>query len=152
MALNPQNKGLAEVWQRLAPVLTVVLPFYVMVSVVLVFGEPWNWMQAVGAALVGAGVIVAQAQRIGLPKRRRFYHQSGVIAENLGDKRTKPAATSMRELLPQIKTLPDEEKLQHAQHFLEQLAQKNGVELKQSEEANLVLGNFLNAHKSDHRQ
>lgn len=117
------------------------VPFYVMVAVVLVFGEPWNWMQAVGAALVGAGVIVAQAQRIGLPKRRRFYHQSGVIADNLGGKQNEPA--SIRELLPEIEALSDEEKVQRAEGLLEQMAQRNGVELKRSEQANLTLDNFL---------
>ena len=40
-------------------------PFYVML-IALMFGGGWSWWQAGGAALVGAGVIVAQ----GLPKRR----------------------------------------------------------------------------------
>ncbi len=37
------------------------VPFYVMVIVVLFLGESWNWWQAVGAAVVAAGVMVAQA-------------------------------------------------------------------------------------------
>lgn len=125
------------------------VPFYVMVSVVLVFGEPWNWLQAVGAALVGAGVIVAQAQRIGLPKRRRFYHQSGVMADNLGGKRNAPA--SIRELLPEIAALSDEEKVQRAEGLLEQMAQRNGVELKRSESASLKLGHFLKSRHDQNR-
>ena len=36
------------------------VPFYVMVSVVLIFGAPWSWMQALGALLVGVGVIISQ--------------------------------------------------------------------------------------------
>ena len=37
------------------------VPFYVMVIVVLILGEEWNWWQASGAVLVGAGVIIAQS-------------------------------------------------------------------------------------------
>jgi drug/metabolite transporter (DMT)-like permease len=37
------------------------VPFYVMVIVVLFLGERWNWWQASGAVLVGAGVILAQS-------------------------------------------------------------------------------------------
>ena len=37
------------------------VPFYVMVIVVLFLGESWSWWQAVGAAVVAAGVIIAQA-------------------------------------------------------------------------------------------
>ncbi len=36
------------------------VPFYVMVAVVLFLGGEWNWTQAWGAALVAAGVLVAQ--------------------------------------------------------------------------------------------
>ena len=39
------------------------MPFYVMVFVALMFGENWNWSQAFGAALVAAGVLVAQFYR-----------------------------------------------------------------------------------------
>jgi len=39
------------------------VPFYVMVTVVLLLGGEWNAMQAVGAALVAAGVMVAQTAR-----------------------------------------------------------------------------------------
>ena len=37
------------------------VPFYVMVIVVLFLGEPWNWWQAAGAALVASGVMLAQS-------------------------------------------------------------------------------------------
>jgi hypothetical protein len=36
------------------------VPFYVMVFVVLTLGRKWSWMQAIGAALVAAGVMVSQ--------------------------------------------------------------------------------------------
>ena len=36
------------------------VPFYVMVIVVLLLGDEWNWLQAAGAALVAAGVMLAQ--------------------------------------------------------------------------------------------
>jgi len=39
------------------------LPFYVMVIIVVVLDEPWGWDQAAGAALVAAGVVVAQLRR-----------------------------------------------------------------------------------------
>ena len=34
-------------------------PFYVML-ILFAFGAPWNWTQALGAAIVGLGVLVAQ--------------------------------------------------------------------------------------------
>lgn len=34
-------------------------PFYVMLFLSLL-GQPWNWVQALGAAIVGAGVLIAQ--------------------------------------------------------------------------------------------
>ncbi len=37
------------------------VPFYVMVIVVLFLGESWNWWQAGGAAVVAAGVVIAQS-------------------------------------------------------------------------------------------
>ncbi|MEM7562838.1 MAG: DMT family transporter [Pseudomonadota bacterium] len=37
------------------------VPFYVMVILVLFLGTQWNWFQAAGAALVGAGVMLAQS-------------------------------------------------------------------------------------------
>ena len=36
-----------------------VAPFYVMV-IMLVLGAAWSWPQAIGAAIVGAGVVLAQ--------------------------------------------------------------------------------------------
>ncbi len=36
------------------------VPFYVMVTVVLLMGGEWNWWQAAGAGLVAVGVILAQ--------------------------------------------------------------------------------------------
>lgn len=39
-------------------------PFYVML-LLFALGDPWNWAQALGAAIVGAGVLIAQ----GLPNR-----------------------------------------------------------------------------------
>ena len=35
-------------------------PFYVMIFLFLL-GQPWNWMQALGALIVGAGVLIAQS-------------------------------------------------------------------------------------------
>jgi len=40
------------------------VPFYVMVAVVILLGGEWNSMQAVGAVLVAAGVIIAQFARL----------------------------------------------------------------------------------------
>jgi len=37
------------------------VPFYVMVIVVIFLGDPWGWDQAIGAALVATGVLLAQA-------------------------------------------------------------------------------------------
>lgn len=37
------------------------VPFYVMIAGVLALGAEWSWVQAAGAAIVGLGVIVAQA-------------------------------------------------------------------------------------------
>ncbi len=36
-------------------------PFYVMI-ILYAFGAPWNWAQALGAAIVGLGVLVAQGR------------------------------------------------------------------------------------------
>lgn len=43
-------------------------PFYVMILMFLL-GQPWNWVQAAGAAIVAAGVLIAQMQpaRAALP-------------------------------------------------------------------------------------
>ncbi|MEM7195650.1 MAG: DMT family transporter [Pseudomonadota bacterium] len=51
------------------------VPFYVMAIVVLIQDKPWNGWQAVGAALVGCGVLIAQSG-----KRRKQHRKSG---ENL---------------------------------------------------------------------
>jgi drug/metabolite transporter (DMT)-like permease len=37
------------------------VPFYVMIIVVIFLGDPWGWDQAIGAALVATGVLLAQA-------------------------------------------------------------------------------------------
>ena len=37
------------------------VPFYVMLIVVMLFGDPWVWDQAIGAVLVATGVLLAQA-------------------------------------------------------------------------------------------
>ena len=37
------------------------VPFYVMLIVVMLFGDPWGWDQAIGAFLVATGVLLAQA-------------------------------------------------------------------------------------------
>ena len=50
------------------------VPFYVMVSVVLIFGEPWSWMQALGALLVGVGVIISQTGSLA-----RIFHKGGPV-------------------------------------------------------------------------
>ena len=39
------------------------VPFYVMVVVVIWLGEQWNWVQAIGAAVVCTGVLIAQTVR-----------------------------------------------------------------------------------------
>ena len=36
------------------------VPFYVMIIMVLLFGDIWNWVQASGAFVVALGVIIAQ--------------------------------------------------------------------------------------------
>lgn len=48
------------------------VPFYVMVILVVLMGEQWNWGQAMGAALVGAGVMIAQYNR--RRKRDPYVH------------------------------------------------------------------------------
>lgn len=40
------------------------VPFYVMVIVVLSLGRDWDWMQAIGAALVAVGVLVSQSENL----------------------------------------------------------------------------------------
>ena len=40
------------------------VPFYVMVIVVLSLGGDWDWMQAIGAALVAVGVLVSQSANL----------------------------------------------------------------------------------------
>ena len=47
------------------------VPFYVMIAGVLALGAEWSWAQAAGAAIVGLGVIVAQAP---LRFRRKVVH------------------------------------------------------------------------------
>ncbi len=47
------------------------VPFYVMIAGVLALGAEWSWAQAAGAAIVGLGVIVAQAP---LRFRRKMVH------------------------------------------------------------------------------
>ena len=47
------------------------VPFYVMIVSILALGAEWSWTQATGAAIVGLGVIVAQAP---LRFRRRLTH------------------------------------------------------------------------------
>ena len=37
-------------------------PFYVMLFL-FALGDPWNWTQAFGALIVGAGVLIAQSSR-----------------------------------------------------------------------------------------
>ena len=39
------------------------VPFYVMVTLVIVMGQQWQWRQAVGAGLVGIGVLLAQSTK-----------------------------------------------------------------------------------------
>ncbi len=41
------------------------VPFYVMIIMVILFGENWNWLQAIGALIVGLGVIIAQNEKWG---------------------------------------------------------------------------------------
>ncbi len=40
------------------------VPFYVMVIVVILLDAPWGWGQAFGAALVAAGVLIAQSRNL----------------------------------------------------------------------------------------
>lgn len=44
------------------------VPFYVMIVGAFALGADWSWMQALGAAIVGLGVVIAQ---VPLPFRRR---------------------------------------------------------------------------------
>ena len=37
------------------------VPFYVMLIMVMLFGDTWGWDQAIGAVLVLIGVLLAQA-------------------------------------------------------------------------------------------
>jgi drug/metabolite transporter (DMT)-like permease len=53
-------RGAAGLGILLASLHMNAVPFYVMVIVVLFLGESWNWWQAAGAALVAAGVLLAQ--------------------------------------------------------------------------------------------
>ena len=46
------------------------VPFYVMVIVVIFLGYPWSWDQAIGAAIVASGVILAQAPGLKKAKPR----------------------------------------------------------------------------------
>ena len=41
------------------------VPFYVMIIMVILFGENWNWLQAIGAFIVGLGVVIAQNTKWG---------------------------------------------------------------------------------------
>jgi drug/metabolite transporter (DMT)-like permease len=54
-------RGAAGLGILLASLHMNAVPFYVMVIVVLFLGESWNWGQAAGAALVAAGVLLAQS-------------------------------------------------------------------------------------------
>ena len=54
-------RGAAGLGILLASLHMNAVPFYVMVIVVLFMGESWNWGQAVGAALVAIGVLLAQS-------------------------------------------------------------------------------------------
>lgn len=54
-------RGAAGLGILLASLHMNAVPFYVMVIVVLFLGESWSWGQAAGAALVAAGVLVAQS-------------------------------------------------------------------------------------------
>ena len=40
------------------------VPFYVMIVMVVFFGATWSWIQALGALLVGIGVIYSQMKRL----------------------------------------------------------------------------------------
>jgi drug/metabolite transporter (DMT)-like permease len=40
-----------------------IAPFYVMAIVVIFMGDQWNWSQALGAALVGIAVLIAQSKQ-----------------------------------------------------------------------------------------
>ena len=54
-------RGSAGLGIMLASLHMNAVPFYVMVIVVLFLGESWNWWQAVGAAVVAVGVLLAQS-------------------------------------------------------------------------------------------
>ena len=36
-----------------------------MIIMVILFGENWNWLQAIGAFIVGLGVVIAQNTKWG---------------------------------------------------------------------------------------
>ncbi len=54
-------RGAAGLGILLASLHMNAVPFYVMVIIVLFLGESWNWWQAAGAAVVAAGVVIAQS-------------------------------------------------------------------------------------------
>lgn len=54
IAVGHLGVGLASLHMNAAP-------FYVMIFMFLL-GQPWNWVQAMGAAIVAAGVLIAQMQ------------------------------------------------------------------------------------------
>ena len=39
------------------------IPFYVMIVMVIFFYASWSWMQALGALIVGIGVVYSQMRR-----------------------------------------------------------------------------------------
>lgn len=61
IAVGHLGVGLASLHMNAAP-------FYVMIFL-FALGQPWNWVQAIGAAIVAAGVLIAQMQpaRAALP-------------------------------------------------------------------------------------
>ncbi|MEM7268198.1 MAG: DMT family transporter [Pseudomonadota bacterium] len=61
--------GAARLGILLASLHVNAVPFYVMIVVVIAFGEPWSWGQAIGASLVAAGVLLAQTKGDGFRRR-----------------------------------------------------------------------------------
>ena len=52
--------GAGKIGVFIASLHSNAVPFYVMIMMVLIFQDPWNWLQALGAMIVALGVIISQ--------------------------------------------------------------------------------------------
>jgi drug/metabolite transporter (DMT)-like permease len=63
-------KAVGEVGIGVASFHLNATPFYVMI-IIFVFGSEWNWMQALGAAILTIGTLLAQ-----LPEKRSDHESA----------------------------------------------------------------------------